>query len=92
MDVENLRLHYSKTLSRWYERFSRHREVIAKIYDERFCRMWEMYLLGCETVFRVRRITVLQLQLSREINALPITRDYMIKAEKALARKDGAKK
>lgn len=92
MDVENLRLHYSKTLSRWYERFSAHREVIAKIYDERFCRMWEMYLLGCETVFRVRRITVLQLQLSREINALPITRDYMIKAEKALARKDGAKK
>lgn len=87
-DVENLRLHYSKTLSRWYERFSIHRDEIAKIYDERFCRMWELYLLGCETVFRVQGITVLQLQLSREINALPITRDYMVKAEKALARKD----
>ena len=87
-DVENLRLHYSKTLSRWYERFSRHRKEIAEIYDERFCRMWELYLLGCETVFRVQDITVLQLQLSREINALPITRDYMVKAEKALARKD----
>jgi len=87
-DVENLRLHYSKTLSRWYERFSTHREEIAKIYDERFCRMWELYLLGCETVFRVQGITVLQLQISRDINALPITRDYMVKAEKALARKD----
>ena len=87
-DVENLRLHYSKTLSRWYERFSRHRKEIAEIYDERFCRMWELYLLGCETVFRIQDITVLQLQLSREINALPITRDYMVKAEKALARKD----
>ena len=87
-DVENLRLHYAKTLSRWYERFSRHREEIAKIYDERFCRMWELYLLGCETVFRVQGITVLQLQISRDINALPITRDYMVKAEKALARKD----
>jgi cyclopropane-fatty-acyl-phospholipid synthase len=87
-DVENLRLHYSKTLSRWYERFSRHREEIAKIYDERFCRMWELYLVGCETVFRVQGITVLQLQVSRDINALPITRDYMVKAEKALARKD----
>ena len=50
--------------------------------------MWELYLLGCETVFRIKDITVLQLQLSREINALPITRDYMVKAEKALARKD----
>lgn len=87
-DIENLRLHYSKTLSRWYERFARHRQEIAQLYDERFCRMWELYLLGCETVFRVQGITVLQIQLSREINALPITRDYMQEAEKALERKD----
>ncbi len=82
-DVENLRLHYAKTLSRWYERFSRHREEIAKIYDERFCRMWELYLLGCETVFRVQGITVLQLQISRDINALPLTRDYYGKGRKS---------
>ena len=88
-DVENLRLHYAKTLRRWYERFHQHRDKIADIYDERFCRMWEMYLLGCEMRFRFQSVTVLQLQLTREIDALPITRNYMIDAEQALASRDG---
>ncbi|MFV2032559.1 MAG: class I SAM-dependent methyltransferase [Gammaproteobacteria bacterium] len=87
-DMENLRLHYSKTLSRWYERFSENRENIAKIFDERFCRMWEMYLLASEMAFRVQNITVLQLQITREVDALPITRDYMLETERALSLKD----
>ena len=87
-DVENLRLHYSKTLIQWYQRFSNNREKIAKIYDERFCRMWEMYLIASEVAFRVHNITVLQIQLSRETVALPITRDYMLEAEQELAFKD----
>jgi cyclopropane-fatty-acyl-phospholipid synthase len=88
-DVENLRKHYAKTLRRWYERFNRNRDKIAGIYDQRFCRMWEMYLLGCEMVFSVQDMTVLQLQITRQINALPITRNYMIEAEQALALRDG---
>jgi cyclopropane-fatty-acyl-phospholipid synthase len=87
-DIENLRIHYAETLSRWYQRFSERRKEVEKLYDKRFCRMWEMYLLGCEMVFRWQYITVLQVQLSREIDTLPITRDYMLKAERALARKD----
>lgn len=87
-DVENLRIHYALTLHCWYERFSLRRNKIANLYDEKFCRMWEMYLLGCEMVFRDQYITVLQLQITREIDALPLTRDYMIEAEKALARRD----
>ncbi len=90
-DIENLRLHYSKTLIKWYERFSQNREKIAKIYDERFCRMWEMYLLASEMAFRVQYITVLQLQLTREVDVLPITRDYMLETERALARRDNPK-
>ncbi len=89
-DIENLRLHYSKTLIKWYERFTHNREKIAKIYDERFCRMWEMYLLASEMTFRVQHITVLQLQLTREIDVLPITRNYMLENERALARKDSS--
>ena len=87
-DTENLRLHYSKTLVQWYERFCKNREKIAKIYDQRFCRMWEMYLIASEVAFRVQYITVLQLQMTREIDALPITRDYMLEAERSLAFKD----
>lgn len=91
-DVENLRLHYAETLSRWYQRFSERRGEVEKLYDERFCRMWEMYLLGCEMTFRYQNITVLQLQITREIDALPITRDYMAEAERALARSDSSEK
>jgi len=86
--VENLRLHYSKTLIQWYQQFSKNRQKIAKIYDERFCRMWEMYLVASEVAFRVGNITVLQIQLSRETVALPITRDYILEAEQELAFKD----
>jgi cyclopropane-fatty-acyl-phospholipid synthase len=89
-DVENLRIHYAKTLRCWYERFSLNRDKIAEIYDQRFCRMWEMYLLGCEMVFTVQDLTVLQLQITRQIDALPITRNYMIEEEQALALRDSS--
>ena len=84
-DVENLRIHYAKTLRCWYERFAANRHKIARLYDERFCRMWELYLLGCEMVFKDQYITVLQFQITREIDGLPFTRDYMIETEKKLA-------
>jgi cyclopropane-fatty-acyl-phospholipid synthase len=87
-DIENLRIHYAETLSRWYQRFSERRKQVEKLYDDRFCRMWELYLIGCEMTFRFQYVTVLQVQLSREIDTLPITRDYMAKAERALARRD----
>jgi len=87
-DVENLRLHYARTLRCWYERFATNRDKIASLYDERFCRMWELYLLGCEMVFKDQHLTILQLQITREIDTLPITRDYMIEAEKKLALSD----
>ena len=87
-DVENLRIHYAKTLRCWYERFLKNRPRIAEIYDERFCRMWELYLLGCEMVFKDQYITILQLQITRDMDALPITRDYMREAELKLALSD----
>lgn len=91
-DVENLRIHYAKTLGCWYQRFMANRSKIEGLYDERFCRMWELYLLGCEMVFKDQYITVLQLQISREIDALPITRDYMHENEKLLAARDSKPK
>ena len=51
-DVEVLRLHYAETLKEWRRRFNGHRAEIAKLYDERFCRMWEFYLAGAEMAFR----------------------------------------
>jgi cyclopropane-fatty-acyl-phospholipid synthase len=43
-DIEVLRLHYAYTLKAWRERFIAHWEDAKRLYDERFCRMWECYL------------------------------------------------
>jgi cyclopropane-fatty-acyl-phospholipid synthase len=76
-DVEILRMHYAFTVERWQERFMANREEIAKLYDERFCRMWEFYLAGAEMDFRYLNQMVFQVQLCRSINAAPLTRNYM---------------
>ena len=87
-DIEILRLHYAETLRLWRERFLAHREEVAALYDERFVRMWDFYLAGSEMAFRVGDLMNFQLQLSKKQETLPLTRDYMLKAEEALRRKE----
>ena len=84
-DVEILRLHYARTLAHWRRRFAANRDAIAALYDERFCRMFEFYLAASELVFRVHDHMNFQLQLVRRHDAAPLTRDYMVDAERQLA-------
>jgi cyclopropane-fatty-acyl-phospholipid synthase len=84
-DIEILRLHYADTLRCWGERFAARRAEIAGLYDERFCRMWEFYLAISELAFRYRGHMVFQLQLTRRVDAAPITRDYMAAADPRVA-------
>ncbi len=76
-DLEILKTHYAETLKNWHRRFAENRARISEIYDERFCRMWEFYLLGCEAAFRYSKQMVFQLQLSSDRYATPETREYM---------------
>ena len=85
-DIEILRLHYAETLRCWIENFNRHRAEIARIYDERFCRMWEFYLIGSELSFRHAYNMVWQMQLARDVDAVPLTRDYMVDWEREAGR------
>jgi len=85
-DVEILRVHYADTLRHWRQRFAAHRAEIAELYDERFCRMWEFYLGVSEMSFRYRSHVVFQFQLAKQIDAVPMTRDYIGETEGALAR------
>jgi len=85
-DIEILRLHYAETLAHWRSRFAGNRDAIASLTDERFCRMFEFYLAGAELSFRYMGHMVWQVQLARQIDAVPLTRDYMIEAERAPAR------
>lgn len=84
-DIEILRFHYAETLRHWRARFQQNRETIRKLYDERFCRMWEFYLIGSELSFRHQGQMVFQIQLSKCPETLPITRDYMAECEEACA-------
>lgn len=76
-DLEVLRLHYAETLRHWRARFLARWDDAVSLYDERFARMWEFYLAGSETSFRYEGMVVFQFQLTREIETLPLTRDYM---------------
>jgi len=84
-DIEVLRLHYAETLKAWRQRFNANRQRIAEIYDERFCRMWEFYLAGCEAGFRHGGLLNFQIQLSKRVDAVPLTRDYALDWERSHA-------
>jgi cyclopropane-fatty-acyl-phospholipid synthase len=81
-DIEVLRLHYAETLRAWRARFQQNRERIRALYDERFCCMWEMYLVGAELAFRRDGHLVFQMQLAKQVDTVPLTRDYMIDRER----------
>jgi cyclopropane-fatty-acyl-phospholipid synthase len=81
-DVENLRLHYALTLRHWLERATKARAQIEAMYDARFFRMWEFYLAGGIVMFENGGACNYQVQYVRDRRALPITRDYMLEAER----------
>lgn len=83
-DIEILRLHYARTLRAWREAFMARRDEAKQIMDERFCRMWEFYLAGSELAFRHQGMMVFQIQLIKQVDALPLTRDYILEDERRL--------
>jgi len=85
-DIEILPMHYAWTLKEWRRRFMQNRDEAARIYDERFCRMWEFYLAVSETAFSHDRMFVMQLQLAKFQHAAPFTRDYLTEAKAELRR------
>jgi cyclopropane-fatty-acyl-phospholipid synthase len=88
-DVEILRLHYAMTLRHWRQRFRAAWHTAVERYGERFCRMWEFYLAAAETGFRHEKLMVFQLQLAKDQHALPLSRDYIYKAEHDLRPREG---
>jgi len=76
-DMEVLRMHYSHTLRHWKERFLDRKEEVLTMFDEKFFRMWEFYLVGCEMAFKWGDQVVFQFQLSKKLMSAPNTRDYI---------------
>lgn len=77
MDVENLRLHYNKTLLCWAENFHRHLAQERTLFDERFLRMWDLYLNACAATFHNGIIDLHQILATKGINNdFPMVRWY----------------
>ena len=87
-DLEFLRLHYAKTLAHWSQRFEANRDKIEAMYDARFARMWEFYLISAEMMFRTGSQLVFHMQLARKRDAAPIVRDYITDLQRDYKRQE----
>jgi cyclopropane-fatty-acyl-phospholipid synthase len=83
-DCEMLRMHYYYTLQHWRARFMANWDKAAAIYDERFCRMWEFYLVSSQLAFLNGSEMVFHLVLANKRDSVPIVRDYMVDDEREL--------
>ena len=80
VDVESLRRHYGKTLQHWAENFENTLDEIRKTKDERFIRMWRLYLNACAASFYTGNIDLHQFVFTKGISdSIPWTRSYMYK-------------
>ncbi len=77
LDVENLRLHYNRTLLCWEKNFKEHIDEVRSMFDERFVRMWDLYLSACAATFHNGVIDIHQVLFTKGINNdLPMVRWY----------------
>ena len=77
LDVENLRLHYNRTLLCWDKNYREHMDQIREMFDERFVRMWDLYLAACAATFHTGIIDLHQVLFSNGINNdVPMVRWY----------------
>ncbi|KPK40611.1 MAG: cyclopropane-fatty-acyl-phospholipid synthase [Gammaproteobacteria bacterium SG8_47] len=78
LDVENLRLHYAKTLEHWLQRFEQQVDVVRQRYDEAFVRAWRLYLAGSIAAFEAGSLQLFQVVFTRtHNNMLPWSRAHL---------------
>lgn len=77
-DVENLRLHYSRTLQHWWQRFEGNLDTIREDFDESFIRAWRLYLAGSIAAFNTGELQLFQIMFTRAThNELPWSRVHL---------------
>ena len=78
LDVENLRLHYARTVEHWLNRFDHQVATIRAKFDERFVRMWRLYLAASIATFETGNMQLFQVVFtSSRNNQIPWTREHL---------------
>ena len=81
VDVENLRLHYARTLEHWLDRFENSADEVSRMFDAKFVRTWRLYLAGSVAAFRSGNMQLFQVVFAgSQCQALPWTRAYLYQA------------
>jgi len=84
LDVENLRLHYARTLKHWRANFLRnYTEIKATMgFDDRFMRTWEFYLASAEAGFHTGHLNLIQMVMTNGVRTdYPLTREFLYETE-----------
>jgi cyclopropane-fatty-acyl-phospholipid synthase len=78
LDVENIRLHYARTLRHWMDLYEGASDRVAEMFDEKFVRMWRLYLAGSIAGFTTGTLQLFQVLFAPGANNdVPWTRDYI---------------
>ncbi len=78
LDLENLRPHYAKTLGHWLDRFETVAGSVETMYDDKFVRMWRLYLSGSWAAFASGALQLFQFLFTRPgLDAIPKTRAHL---------------
>lgn len=78
LDVENLRMHYAKTLEHWLARFEAAFDTIVRERGMEFARMWRLYLAGSVATFRVGKMQLFQVLFAgNRCQSIPWTREHL---------------
>ena len=78
LDIENIRLHYAKTLEAWLERYEENVDAVRAMFDEPFVRAWRLYLAGSIAAFVAGKLQLFQVLFARSgANRIPWTRAHV---------------
>jgi cyclopropane-fatty-acyl-phospholipid synthase len=78
LDVENLRLHYARTLEHWLARYDAVADRVAEMFDHTFVRAWRLYLAGSIAAFAAGELQLYQVAFTRQgNNDIPWTRQHL---------------
>jgi cyclopropane-fatty-acyl-phospholipid synthase len=78
IDVENLRMHYARTLEHWLERFEKAGDLVSEMFDQRFVRAWRLYLAGSKASFTTGYLQLFQVVFAHpHKNDVPWTRKHL---------------
>jgi cyclopropane-fatty-acyl-phospholipid synthase len=92
LDVENLRLHYAKTLEHWLQRYDKNIDLVTEMFDTEFVRAWRLYLAGSLTAFKSGGMQLFQVSFARASqNDIPLTRQYLYEQQQPILGESNGK-